>query len=51
LIEQFVGLRTFGGSESCDATKMVAAKGDGGFALSVHHDDLCPGQSAREGRL
>jgi hypothetical protein len=51
LIEQFVGLEIYGGCESCDAYQTVTARGPGVFVLTVHHDERCPQQKSREGRL
>jgi hypothetical protein len=50
--EQFVGIEIYGGCESCDAHQTVAPLGGQGvFRLTVHHDDSCPEQSAREDPL
>lgn len=50
-LKPFVGKRTPGGCESCDAYQTVRQAEPGLWNIVVHHDDWCPTLARRSRRV
>lgn len=44
------GAKIYGGCEHCEAYQTVKPITDGGWSITVHHDDWCPWWAPRQNR-